>query len=439
MNPSLQVILFGGQPTSASGGDSGGVTGDIFVVAGQSNATGHYTTLVGVPTYVVADPGVQLWDYDNSEFVEYQAGVNSIQPASGNNAPTPDCWGPEAVFSYRLRQANPSKTVYLVKYAIGSTQLYDDGSGITWNAGVTGTTRSLFERTENAITAAKAITALGLTPKVRGIIFMQGEQDALAGSQGGPEDAAYPTNLTALLTAMRSRWGDADTRIVLGRINPAWGGVGTQTRLAEEVQMDADALGAWINTDTYHLTSSHFDNTSQPMFGSDCYDAYLGNKYIDFVVNGSFTTDTSGWHGQSSPNSGTSFVADPSVIAWSAAGVVITSGVNKEIPGALQTIAGLVVGKQYWFQGKLVSASQNGFLRVADDTQGMGNNFGIGTTTFAGGNLSTPGTFEGSFVATQSSVTIGLFNWTFNTSGSNTFDNVRLIGPNWTVPGDLSH
>jgi len=425
------------------GGAKGGAaaTADIFVIAGQSNATGHFTTLAGVPSYIVPDNGVQMWDHDNAQFVEYQAGVNSIQPATGNNAPTTDCWGPEAVFSYRLRQANPSKTVYLVKYAIGTTELYDDGSSVTWNAGVTGTARSLFERTENAISAAKAaITALGLTPKVRGIIYMQGEADASAafGGNNAP-DNAYPANLTALLTAMRTRWGDADTRIVLGRVNPAWSNRPSQTRTAEEVQMDADPLGAWVNTDTYHLTNSHFDNTSQPMFGSDCYDAYLGNKYIDFVTNGSFASDISGWSGQSSPDNGTTYVADQSVISWSASGIVATSAPNKEIPGAIQTITGLVVGKQYWFQGKIVAAAAGAALRVASDPQGIGNNFSKGGTNFYQQITSTLGTYEGSFVATQTSVTIGLFGWNFNTSGSVVLDNVRLIGPNWSVDGDLSH
>jgi hypothetical protein len=112
-SPALARVLRGG---------GGNLVSDILVLAGQSNAQVNGRTLAGVPAYIVTDPGVKIWDYSSAQFLTYTAGVNALQPSPNDNG-GPENWGAEAEFSYRYRQANPGRPLFIVKYAVGSTQL----------------------------------------------------------------------------------------------------------------------------------------------------------------------------------------------------------------------------------------------------------------------------------------------------------------------------
>ena len=287
--------------------------------AGQSNAQSNFTTLAGVPAYIVSDAKGEDVELRHVG-VCYLRGWDQFSTAKkhrGSGGGVAGNWGAEAEFSYRYRLANPTKTVFLVKYAIGSTNLYPT-AGDDWSETSTG---EYFSRVEAAITAAKAaVTALGLTPVVKGLGWMQGEADC----GNVTWDAAYPTNLTNLATAMRTRWGDAQTKIVIGRINIVWE-INLNVRPAQVSVGNAGPLNEWLDTDNYALTSNHFNDSGASQFGKDAW-YYYQVGHSERVVNGAFTSAITPWTGQSRNSGSGNFGPSATVLSLSSGVLLATNG-----------------------------------------------------------------------------------------------------------------
>jgi hypothetical protein len=400
-------------------------TADIFVFAGQSNAQTNFTTLAGVPAYITSDANVLMWNYDTSAFVTYGAGTNSLQPTTqvDSGGGVAGNWGPEAEFSYRWRLINPAKKAFLVKYAIGSTSLFPQVGVNNWSE--TEPQSQYFGRVQDSITAAKAaIVALGLTPVVRMISWMQGEADC----GNATWDAAYPTNLPNVVAAMRTRWGDANTKIIIGRINPAWA-ANPNVRPAQVTVGDASPLNQWINTDAYALTNSHFNDVGCSQFGKDTFYAYA-NSQTEKVVNGTFTSVITPWTGQSRNNDTAVFAPDGTVLSISSGALSITNVALAGVASAIQQISGLTIGATYKVSATVTQTDNIARLAITTDAQGLGTDFGAtGVSLYNSGNFSSPGTVDGSFVATATSHYLSLQNFSFANSGSVGFDSVSVLGP----------
>jgi carbohydrate esterase-like sialic acid-specific acetylesterase len=141
-------------------------------------------------------------------------------------------WGPEAEFSYLMRRAHPERNVYLIKYGIGATQLAKDPRISDWSPD---SDRSdLFGQVQNIIELAKrSFTLNSRIARVRDIIWMQGENDA---SAGRPLSSDYSKNLKQWALAARSRWGDNDSRLIIGSIFKAWGHTPEDHKLVVDAQ-----------------------------------------------------------------------------------------------------------------------------------------------------------------------------------------------------------
>lgn len=396
-------------------------TADLFVVAGQSNAQVNVnTTLANVPAYIVSDAGVQSWDHDTAQFVTYGAGTNSLQPTNQINAGggVAGNWGPEAEFSYRMRQATPSRNIYLVKYAIGSTKLFNDG-GPCWDPAA----GSYFSFVETTIAAAKAaLIAQGFAPKVRLIIWMQGEAD----EGNSTMDAAYLTNLTALVAAMRTRWGDGATKLIIGRIIPAWAGSFTGVRSAQVTIGNSNpGFNYWLNCDGFSQNGAHYDATGTPQFGRDNFYHYtLGETQR--LLNGTFPSLTS-WVAQSW--NGSVFSNDASVASVAGGVASLINSAGHTVASIVQQITGLTIGATYKVGGTVTRADNVARLQVTTDPRGLGTQFGAGgVALYDSGTIGTV-TVDGSFVATATSHFLGLFNYSTNTSGTDGWSNVTVTGP----------
>lgn len=395
---------------------------DIFVVAGQSNAQVNVnTTLANVPGYIVSDPGVKIWDRDTSQFLTYGAGTNSLQPTNQINAGggVAGNWGPEAEFSYRMRQASPSNPIYIVKYAIGNTQLFNSG-GPCWDPAAVG---SYFSFVENAIAAAMAaLVAQGFVPRVRLIMWMQGEAD----EQFSAWDAAYLTNLTALVAAMRIRWGDANTKLIIGRIIPGWAGSLTGVRSSQvSIGNSNPGLNYWLNCDGFSQVGNHYDATGTPQFGRDNFYHYtLGETQR--LLNGTFPSLTS-WVAQS--DNGSIFVNDASVASVSGGVVSLVNSAGHTVASIVQQLTGLTIGATYKVGATVTRADNTARLQVTTDSRGLGTQFGAGGVALYDSGTIGAVTVDGSFIATATSHFIGLFNYSLTASGTVGFSNVTVTGP----------
>ncbi|MDP3749254.1 MAG: sialate O-acetylesterase [Phenylobacterium sp.] len=235
----------------------------LVVIAGQSNALGFQLGYSDLPSYAqTPDPGVKIWN--GSAFVTMEPSVNTGSPGDL------DAWGPEVEFAYQWRQDHPGETLYVVKYARGSTGLANDPSQSDWSPA----SGELFAAAKAQVDAAKAaLSATGQGYKVGAIIWMQGETDATDLAKAN----AYQANLTNLFAQMRAQWGDADTSIYFGQIstqsNFAYEGT---VQLAEANVDSADANAFMTITDAFAMQSDlvHFSGSGQVSLGGGLYANY---------------------------------------------------------------------------------------------------------------------------------------------------------------------
>lgn len=234
-------------------------TTDILLVAGQSNAVGYGLAASDLPTHLVAsDSGIQIWN--GSAFVMMVNGSNNANLCGGTSSS--QNWGPEAEFAYQYRLANPTRTLYVVKYAVSSTQLAP-GAAMTWDPG---TSSNLFSNmTAYAAGAVAALAGTAPPPLVRWLIWMQGETDA----QDATNASNYGTNLTGFISSVKSSWGNSGTKILIGRISNST--VWPDSAPVRAAEAAVSSPSRWVDTDSYPRQSdnAHYTGVGQASFGDD--------------------------------------------------------------------------------------------------------------------------------------------------------------------------
>lgn len=160
---------------------------DVYLLAGQSNMAGS-GRMDGLPEAWWATEGAQL--YSGRDW----------QPLNWNGAQRrPRMFGPEIGFARVLRATEPTTPVYMIKFALGGQPLdagWDGGSadGSSWVGPEPGPGRRTFypgtsaedpnvgvfytQMIERAQAGMQALRDAGYEPTLRGIAWMQGEQDA---------------------------------------------------------------------------------------------------------------------------------------------------------------------------------------------------------------------------------------------------------------------
>jgi hypothetical protein len=206
----------------------------VFLLAGQSNMEGcggGYNDDPLPAPYKAPQPTVKYWS---------EGGWIDLRGGFGDTAST---FGPEVTFGYILhRRVFPTEDIYLVKYAVGGTNLAvrwkPDGSGDCYNA------------FKSRVTAAmKNLAAAGKSPKIVGMIWMQGETDACFSGFA----SAYAANLATFVAKVRSDFAAPKMRFVLGRITKRCDttppGGGELVRNAQVAAAEKVDNVSWVNTD----------------------------------------------------------------------------------------------------------------------------------------------------------------------------------------------
>ncbi len=223
----------------------------VFLLGGQSNMAGLGGYDFPLPTpYSVPQPNVQFWNYGPGTQPDPTYGINypgvgtgwvDLQSGFGHK---PEHFGPEVTFGYTLNNIFPDDDIYLIKEGISSQDL-----AVHWNPDGTGNIYNIFKSRVDA--AMQNLTDAGLSPTIAGMIWMQGESDAL-----NPAYAPhYETNLTNLIQTVRSDFNTPDMPFVMGRILTMWGTPADNAlvRGAQETVSAADANVSWVDTDDLQL------------------------------------------------------------------------------------------------------------------------------------------------------------------------------------------
>jgi hypothetical protein len=177
-------------------------------------------------------------------------------------------FGPEIYFGHTLNEALPTDTIYLVKFAVGGTSLWDHWAP---NTGIWHT-----EFVSRATGALARLEADGVNYEVSGMLWMQGESDA-ADNKG----AQYEANLLAFINDMRTRFELSDLPFYLGRIRDYYGTT-AQNNLVRNAQVavaDSTNYVEWFDTDGFGplIAGGHYDTNGQAQMGTTFANIYLAS------------------------------------------------------------------------------------------------------------------------------------------------------------------
>ncbi len=245
----------------------------VFLLGGQSNMAG-LGAWPGPPAqpacpapYNTEQTAVQFWNYGTHQTVNgfdcpgVGDGWVNLRPGYGydyNNE-----FGPEVSFGYRLHERYPDDDIYLVKLG-----LTDQSLAVGWNPDGTGTVYNVFKARVKA--AVENLRHDGHDPEIAGMVWMQGESDALNATYA----ANYQSNLETFIKTVRNEFDAPNMPFVIGRIlnyydtNPA--GSNALVRKAHETIPTLPDMSrvAYVNTDDLQCAyGGHYGTQGQINLG----------------------------------------------------------------------------------------------------------------------------------------------------------------------------
>ena len=232
--------------SGAGGGGAAGAAGasnevQVFLIAGQSNATGQGYTK-NIPKTFVINTQVQL--FHSSAIISGATANIWIPLRHASEAPDSggDRFGPELGFGTTIQELYPGRQIALIKHAVSATNLVSQ-----WAPGADAKDTSHFggEFKTFVATVDKGLAALrakGQTPIIRGMLWQQGEADA---DIGGTASSQYGQHLAALIARVREQWQVPDMLFIYGYVYPKsnYGSGRDQVRLGEK-NVDQDSGNA---------------------------------------------------------------------------------------------------------------------------------------------------------------------------------------------------
>jgi hypothetical protein len=236
----------GGAGTGGAGGAgaAGGAGGsdasaiDIYLIAGQSNATGQGYTK-NIPSSFVIDTRVQL--YHSADIISGAAANTWIPLRHASEAPDAagDRFGPELGFGTNIQALYPDRRIGIIKHAKSGTNLvlnWAPGSSPADTANL-GLEFQTFVATVDG--GLQALRDQGLHPVIRAMLWQQGENDA---DLGGDVSAQYGQHLAALIARVREQWSTPSMLFVYGYVYPASNfGTGRDQVRQGEADVDQDS------------------------------------------------------------------------------------------------------------------------------------------------------------------------------------------------------
>lgn len=187
---------------------------DVYLIAGQSNATGQGYTANMTDTMTIDK---QVWLF-HSGTPHLNSGLppytwQPLHPASES----PDRFGVELSFGTAMKKMRPDVNIALIKHAHSATNLYED-----WNPGKSNTDTlhqgvqyKAFIRTVTA--GLDSLQKRGFDPVIKGMLWQQGESDA---DKGGTISSTYGQNLKRFIGRVRKQLRAKKMVFVYGYVYP---------------------------------------------------------------------------------------------------------------------------------------------------------------------------------------------------------------------------
>lgn len=240
----------------------------VFLLAGQSNMDG-YAYVTGLP------PSLQTAQDDVWMYWSGNAAWTALAPASyGLVYYGTEYFGPEVTFGHALANAQPDTQVALIKHAVGGTDL-----ATYWNPGESRADPTMGQGyREFLLTTDEALGQLdaeGVDWQIAGMIWMQGESDALTTQE---QAEAYEGNLTRFIARVREDVGAPEMPFVLGKIHCPTCTYGDIVRAGEDAVEAADPLVTAFDTDDLpiHNDGIHYDGSGMRTLGQRFAEPFTG-------------------------------------------------------------------------------------------------------------------------------------------------------------------
>jgi hypothetical protein len=185
-------------------------------------------------------------------------------------APTTD-FGPELGLAWSHEDAATGRKLYISTYGQGATFLANTVS-VDWSLDE-GETSNLFNMALRTLWAAEAqMLNNAIGPRLRGIFWMQGEQDATNLTYG----AAYQANLETLIAKAREQVGNSTVKFIIARIrnqDPLFIAQAVADVRSAQVTVGNQAGNAWFDTDDLALAADnvHYNATGMKTLGQRVY------------------------------------------------------------------------------------------------------------------------------------------------------------------------
>jgi alpha-L-fucosidase 2 len=226
-------VLFFAAGQICGGADKVQTDIDVYLLAGQSNATGqgyvsNLTPERKSPTRVLLfHSGKPSLDCGNES-----CAWSVLHPASES----PDRFGPELGFGNRMQSLRPDRTLTIIKHAYSGTSLFQD-----WKPGKKKSDRSdwgphyatFVDTVEQGL---QGLRERGYRPVLRGMLWQQGENDA-----DTTETALqYASNLTHFIDRVREQFDAPDLAFVYGYVLPP-PNTGEGRDIVRKAQRDLDS------------------------------------------------------------------------------------------------------------------------------------------------------------------------------------------------------
>jgi hypothetical protein len=243
----------GGEPANNAG--SGAVSGaagaagaanadheiDVYLIAGQSNATGQGYTK-NLPASFIINTKVEL--FHSADIISGAAALSWIPLRHASEPPDAagERFGPELGFGNAIQSFYGERRIAIIKHAKSATNLVQQ-----WAPGANADDTAHFGAefktfVETVDLGLQGLRDKDLTPIVRGMLWQQGEADA---DLGGSAAAEYGQNLAALIGRVRQQWAAPGMLFVYGFVYPASNqGPGRDQVRQGEANVDQDSGNA---------------------------------------------------------------------------------------------------------------------------------------------------------------------------------------------------
>jgi hypothetical protein len=223
----------------------------VVLLAGQSNMTG-FTPLSDIPDELEHEYTDAIIWVDGQVPANMSRRWMNLQAGLGwNNSSS----GPELSFGPQLANYLPGDNIAILKCSWGGTNLFAQ-----WRPPSSGkTTGDLYNTFIESVHDGLAALPEEMEPEIIGMVWMQGEYDAIVSKAVGEE---YESNLTNLIHDVRKEFQVPQMPFVIGQISeaPAWDKFGDLVRNAElKVSREVANTDMVITTDYGFVDGLHYD------------------------------------------------------------------------------------------------------------------------------------------------------------------------------------